>query len=139
MAIPMAIRSVALTALMILVAGCASSAPVPFAVPLKTNNGPAGATPGSDATPTPLASARPVPAAVTPKPKPKATPKPKVTKAPVSYYKPPGWDGVSDVDCPDFDTHAHAQSFFEGTGGSRSYDPYRLDADHDGSACEALP
>ena len=56
-----------------------------------------------------------------------------------SYYKPPGWDGVSDVNCNDFDTHKHAQSFFKGTGGSKSNDPYRLDNDRDGVVCEALP
>jgi hypothetical protein len=56
-----------------------------------------------------------------------------------SFYKPPGWDGVSDVDCKDFDTHKHAQSFFKGTDGSKSNDPYRLDNDHDGVACETLP
>jgi len=56
-----------------------------------------------------------------------------------SFYTPPGWDGHSDVDCPDFQTHAQAQSFFVGTGGSRTNDPYRLDADHDGIACESLP
>lgn len=84
-------------------------------------------------------------------PKPQTTPAAKPTKKPLppptptkkpasgSFYKPPGWDGTSDVDCPDFDTHAHAQSFFAGTGGSRTNDPYRLDADHDGVACESLP
>jgi hypothetical protein len=56
-----------------------------------------------------------------------------------SFYRPPGWDGHSDVDCADFQTHAQAQSFFLGTGGSRINDPYRLDADHDGLACESLP
>jgi len=56
-----------------------------------------------------------------------------------SFYKPPGWDGVSDVNCSDFDTHKHAQSFFKGTGGSKSNDPYGLDRDHDGSACDTLP
>lgn len=56
-----------------------------------------------------------------------------------AFYRPPGWDGVSDVDCSDFKTHAQAQSFFIGTGGSRTNDPYRLDADHDGQACESLP
>ncbi len=71
------------------------------------------------------------------KPRPTVNPKPK--PKPASFYKPPGWDGYSDVDCPDFDTHAHAQSFFNGTGGSRTNDPYRLDADHDGIACELLP
>ena len=56
-----------------------------------------------------------------------------------SFYKPPGWDGVSDVDCNDFDTYAHAQSFFVGTRGSTTNDPYGLDNDHDGTACESLP
>lgn len=56
-----------------------------------------------------------------------------------SFYRPPGWDGHSDVNCSDFQTHAQAQSFFVGTGGSRTNDPYRLDADHDGLACESLP
>src|SRR6185295_12723654 len=56
---------------------------------------------------------------------PRATPTPlavEPTAAGVvgSFYKPRGWDGVSDVDCKDFDTHKHAQSFFKGTGGSRS-------------------
>lgn len=85
--------------------------------------------------PTAAPTAKPTPKP-TAKPTPKPTPKP--TKAP-SFYKPPGWDGYSDVNCSDFDTHAHAQSFFVGTGGSKSYDPYRLDADHDGIACETLP
>jgi hypothetical protein len=95
------------------------------------------------ASPTPLATA--VAASTKPKAtaKPKATPKPtakpKATPKPTSYYKPPGWDGYSDVDCPDLKTHAHAQSFFIGTGGSTTSDPYRLDANHDGSACETLP
>lgn len=52
---------------------------------------------------------------------------------------PPGWDGVSDVDCKDFDTRADAASFFRGTGGSTSNDPYGMDGDHDGNACETLP
>jgi micrococcal nuclease len=56
-----------------------------------------------------------------------------------NYYQPPGWDGVSDVNCKDFDSHAHAMSFFRGTGGSTSNDPYGMDGDHDGNACETLP
>lgn len=43
-----------------------------------------------------------------------------------------------DRDCGDFDTHAQAQAFFEAAGGPDS-DPHRLDADHDGIACETLP
>jgi Excalibur calcium-binding domain len=82
---------------------------------------------------------------VTPKPKAtpraKATARPKATPKPASggFYNPPGWDGVSDVNCSDFDTHTHAQSFFKGTGGNAANDPYRLDRDHDGIACESLP
>lgn len=56
-----------------------------------------------------------------------------------TFYKPPRWDGVSDVNCSDFDTHAHAQSFFAGTNGSKTNDPYGLDGDHDGNPCETLP
>jgi hypothetical protein len=72
---------------------------------------------------------------------PKATKVPAPTKTPRtgSFYRPPGWDGHSDVDCADFDTQAHAESFFKGTGGSRSNDPYHLDSNHDGVACESLP
>jgi hypothetical protein len=113
--------------------------------------------PGDNATPlaiaaTPLVETTPelqaTPAAkpspklrATPRPtkRPQATPKPTKKPGSGSFYRPPGWDGYSDVDCPDFDTHAHAQSFFVGTGGSRANDPYRLDADHDGLACESLP
>lgn len=54
------------------------------------------------------------------------------------YPAPPGWDGTSDLDCPDFATHAQAQAFFIQHGGPAS-DPFRLDGDHDGQACESLP
>jgi len=43
-----------------------------------------------------------------------------------------------DKDCGDFKTHAEAQAFFISQGGPGS-DPHRLDADHDGQACESLP
>ena len=72
----------------------------------------------------------------------KPTKKPTATKKPpkkARYYRPKGWDGYSDVDCADFKTHKQAQSFFKGTGGSRSKDPYGLDSEHDGIACETLP
>jgi hypothetical protein len=108
--------------------GCSSSVAAPL-VPLV---GP---------TPTPLATADQGTAA-TPKPAQKAKATPRPTKEPTSgsgYYKPPGWDGYSDVNCGAFDTHAHAQSFFKGTGGTTSNDPYALDRDHDGNACETLP
>jgi len=92
----------------------------------------------SSTAPEPTPNATPIAALkATPRPTPKPTAKP--TAKPASYFKPAGWDGYSDVDCPDFDTHAHAQSFFKGTGGTMSNDPYRLDRDHDGVACETLP
>ena len=61
------------------------------------------------------------------------------TAKPANFYTPPGWDGSSDVNCPAFDTHAHAVSFFKGTGGTTTNDPYGLDRDHDGNPCETLP
>ena len=42
-----------------------------------------------------------------------------------------------DRDCSDFSTHRQAQRFFERHHPRR--DPHRLDADHDGIACESLP
>jgi excalibur calcium-binding domain-containing protein len=42
-----------------------------------------------------------------------------------------------DRDCSDFSTHAQAQRFFKKHHPNR--DPHRLDADHDGIACESLP
>ena len=44
-----------------------------------------------------------------------------------------------DKDCPDFATHAEAQAYFESKGGSPTNNVDRLDADHDGIACESLP
>jgi hypothetical protein len=41
----------------------------------------------------------------------------------------------SDWDCPVFSTHAQAQAFFLAQGGPKR-DPYDLDADGDGLACE---
>jgi len=43
-----------------------------------------------------------------------------------------------DKDCSDFRTQRAAQIFFLRHGGPR-YDPDRLDADHDGIACEDNP
>ena len=42
-----------------------------------------------------------------------------------------------DRDCSDFATQRQAQRFFNRHNPSR--DPHRLDADHDGIACESLP
>ena len=43
-----------------------------------------------------------------------------------------------DLDCADFSSQKSAQIFFLKHGGPR-YDPDRLDADHDGIACEDNP
>ena len=43
-----------------------------------------------------------------------------------------------DYDCSDFATQAEAQNFFLSHGGPSS-DPYGLDGDHDGVACESNP
>jgi hypothetical protein len=130
----------------VLLVGCESTGSNPVQAPAATGANPTplaralsdSAPPASN--PASIATSKPTPKATA---KPRATAKPKTTPRPTaktaSFYKPPGWDGHSDVDCPDFDTHAHAQSFFKGTGGSRTHDPYRLDADHDGIACESLP
>jgi hypothetical protein len=91
--------------------------------------------PGLTTTPKPTEPPVTLPAST----EPPITPPPPPTEAPPAYYTPPGWDGFSDVDCGDFDTHAHAVSFFRGTGGSPSNDPYGLDRDQDGNPCETLP
>jgi hypothetical protein len=44
---------------------------------------------------------------------------------------------ASDKDCSDFSSWRAAQKFYKHHGGP-SYDPHRLDADHDGIACESL-
>ena len=102
--------------------------------------------PGTTVTPAATPSAAPTPLATEPVATSTITPTAASTAvlsaAPTTtaaFYKPAGWDGVTDLDCGDFDTHAHAQSFFVGTGGTTSNDPYRLDQNHDGNACESLP
>jgi hypothetical protein len=40
-----------------------------------------------------------------------------------------------DMDCSDFSSWREAQDFYERNGPG---DPHRLDADHDGIACESL-
>ena len=44
---------------------------------------------------------------------------------------------AGDKDCSDFSGWRQAQNFYKKHGGPRS-DPHRLDADHDGVACEDL-
>jgi micrococcal nuclease len=44
---------------------------------------------------------------------------------------------TGDRDCPNFSSQHEAQDYFEAKGGPQS-DPDRLDADHDGMACDSL-
>jgi Excalibur calcium-binding domain len=44
---------------------------------------------------------------------------------------------AADKDCSDFSSWRAAQRFYKNHGGPK-YDPHRLDADHDGIACESL-
>ena len=44
---------------------------------------------------------------------------------------------AADKDCSDFSSWRQAQHFYKKHGGPKS-DPHRLDADHDGIACEDL-
>jgi hypothetical protein len=44
---------------------------------------------------------------------------------------------AADKDCSDFRSWRAAQNFYKKHGGPRR-DPHRLDADHDGIACESL-
>ena len=46
---------------------------------------------------------------------------------------------AADRDCSDFSTQAEAQRYFVSHGGGPTNDFDRLDADHDGIACESLP
>ncbi|MBI4084755.1 MAG: thermonuclease family protein [Candidatus Levybacteria bacterium] len=46
---------------------------------------------------------------------------------------------AGDKDCKDFTTHAEAQAYFVGKGGSPSNNADKLDSDGDGLACESLP
>ena len=128
--------SIALAALFVVAACEGTSSPPNPLVEIPATTVTPTATPS--AAPTPLATEPVVTSTITPTASPTAV----LSAAPTTtaaFYKPAGWDGVSDLDCGDFDTHAHAQSFFVGTGGTTSNDPYRLDQNHDGNACESLP
>jgi competence protein ComEC len=55
----------------------------------------------------------------------------------VALTVPAGTATAADKDCSDFRTWRQAQNFYKNHGGPRR-DPHRLDADHDGIACESL-
>ena len=46
---------------------------------------------------------------------------------------------ISEINCSDFPTHAAAQQWFQGHGGSATNDVAGLDGNHDGQACTSLP
>lgn len=132
--------NLSLAGLVLALGACSGSAAQGLEQPLAVVATPLATEPAVEAPTTETAAPTTQPGA-SPKPtrKPAATPRPTKKPASKSYYKPRGWDGYSDVDCSDFDSYAHALSFFKGTGGSASNDPYRLDRDHDGEPCETLP
>lgn len=105
-------------------------------------------------TPTPASTVAPSPAKKIPSPTAKNTaPIPMPTRqiiAPTNTPQPiqqtPETSGGTytgslsgDRDCGDFATHAEAQAYFVAKGGNPSNNVDRLDADHDGLACESLP
>ena len=61
------------------------------------------------------------------------TPAAGAQEAPPPRYDPAG----PDRNCSDFDTWEDAQAFYLAAGGP-DRNPHRLDADRDGTACEAL-
>ena len=79
--------------------------------------------------------------APTPIPTPATTPPPTVTPTPIITATPTpaqsacGPCAATDCDCGDFSTQAEAQACFE----AYPSDPFGLDGDNDGSACESLP
>jgi cell division septation protein DedD len=92
------------------------------------------------ATPTPNTSVTPVPTATptpTPPQTPTSTPTPAVTAspAPPSLVGACGSCALTDCNCSDFATQAQAQACLN----ADSSDPFGLDGDSDGVACESLP
>ena len=69
-----------------------------------------------------------------PRPQPTARPQPTTPPRPQPSAPPP--TQRVDYDCGQFPSQADAQAFFDSIGGSASYDPYDLDRDDDGYACE---
>jgi len=68
-------------------------------------------------------------------PPPTATPTPAPTATPAATPSACGPCAATDCDCADFDTQAEAQACLEVYPG----DPFNLDGDNDGVACESLP
>lgn len=56
----------------------------------------------------------------------------------ISLGGPVGSASAADRDCADFPNRSAAQTYFDGKGGSPTNNVDRLDADHDGRACEEL-
>jgi len=89
-------------------------------------------TPTPSPTATPTAIPTPTP---TPTPTPKPTPTPTPTPTPSSLVGACGSCALTDCNCSDFSTHAQAQACLN----ADPSDPFHLDGDHDGIACESLP
>jgi competence protein ComEC len=66
---------------------------------------------------------------------PTITPVPSPGPPPISLGEACGPCAATDCDCADFSTQAEAQACLEASPG----DPFNLDGDNDGNACESLP
>jgi len=90
--------------------------------------------PSPTPTPTPITGASPT-ATATPSPTPTASPTPSPTATPTATVPACGPCAATDCDCGDFSTQAQSQACLE----AYPSDPFNLDGDSDGIACESLP
>lgn len=86
-------------------------------------------------TPSPTATTPPVTPTPTTTPTPTATPTKTPTPTPPSLVGACGSCALTDCNCSDFDTQSQAQTCLN----ADSSDPFGLDGDDDGEACESLP
>lgn len=101
---------------------------------------PATPTPNTSVTPAPTLTPTLTPTqtpTLTPTKTPTSTPTPAVTASPTppSLVGACGSCALTDCNCSDFDTHAEAQACLN----ADPSDPFNLDGDSDGVACESLP
>ena len=124
------LAALAVAATRLLVAGAKTDLPS-LHLPLVRNAKAPPPLPTSTATPTHTSTPRPTAT-------PTCTPTPTKTATPTEQPEVCSCSG--DIhNCSDFDTQAEAQACFDYCLAEVGYDVHRLDADHDGVACESLP
>jgi hypothetical protein len=119
---------------------CGQLPPPPTSTPTREPSPTSTPTPKTTASPTATAIPSPTPTSLptpadTPTPPPSATPTPAPTATPTVTPSVCGPCAATDCDCGDFDTHAEAQACLN----ADPSDPFDLDGNHDGEACESLP